>query len=96
MLVNWLVRVDQHPVLWLAPPHRHEQSTTFVTALHCSTGDPAGIEINNDSKVGEAIASPDVGYIRDPSYVRSRDVELVDGHPAIVCVARQVTHWFRV
>ena len=75
-----LIRVDQHLALRLAPPDRHEQRLQHdvrgLTALHCPTDNPAGIEIDDDREIGEALGGPDIGDVRDPCPVRSLDVEL--------------------
>lgn len=73
-----LIRVDQHLVLRFASPHGHKQSLQYdiggLAALHCPADDPAGIEVDDDRKVSEALAGSDVCDVRDPGLVRSRYV----------------------
>lgn len=72
--------MDQNLILGLASPYRHEQGLQHdvrgLAALHCPANHPAGIEIDDDCKVGEARAGPDIGDVHDPGLVRSLDVEL--------------------
>lgn len=62
--------MNQHLDPWLASPHRHKESLRHdilgLAALQCPTDDAMRIEINDDSKAGEALARPDVGDVRDP------------------------------
>ena len=75
-----LIRMNQHLVLRLSPPHRHEQSLQYhvrgLSALHRPADDPAGIEVDDNRKVSEALAGSDVSDVRDPGLVRSRYVKL--------------------
>ena len=74
-----LVRMDEHLVLRLAPPNCHEQGLQHdvcgLSALHRPADDPARIEVDDYRKVSEALAGSDVGDVRDPGLVRSRDVK---------------------
>jgi len=60
-----LIQVDQHLVLRLASPHRHEQGLQHdvrgLSALHRPAYDPARIEIDDDGKVSETLAGSDIG-----------------------------------
>lgn len=75
-----LIRLDQHLILRLAPPPSHEQGLQHdihgVTAPPGPTDHTTGVAINDDGKIGEALAGPDVGYVRNPHVVRKLDVEL--------------------
>jgi len=55
--------MDQNLILGLASPYRHEQGLQHdvrgLTALHCPANHPAGIEIDDDGKVGETLAGPE-------------------------------------
>ena len=90
-----LIRMNQHLVLRFTSPHRHEQSLQYdvrsLSALHSPADDPARIKVDDDRKVSEALAGSDVGDVRDPGLVRSRDVKLPvecvvdsDGRPAAI------------
>jgi hypothetical protein len=72
--------MNQHLVLRLSPSHRHEQSLQYdvrgLSALHRPADDPAGIEVDDNRKVSEALAGSDVGDVRDPGLVWSLYVEL--------------------
>jgi PAS domain-containing protein len=60
-----LIGMNQHFVLRLSIPHRHEQSLRYdvrgLAALHRPAEDPARIEVDDDRKVSEALAGSDVG-----------------------------------
>jgi len=75
-----LVRVDQHPVLWFAPPYRHVQRLQHhiggLPALHRPAHHAAGIEINHDSQVGEALQGANVGDVCHPGPVWRSNIEL--------------------
>lgn len=88
-----LILVDKYLILLLASPHRHEQrlqhDVGVLTALHCPADPPAGIGIEDDSEVGEALDGPVIGDVRDRCLVRTLDVKLPgdrivdnDGRPA--------------
>jgi hypothetical protein len=80
--------VDQHLVLRLSPPDRHEQRLQHkfrrLTALHGPTDDTTGIEIDHDGQIGEPFDGPDlgdVGYCSVGSCVRhwGKSVESPEG-----------------
>ncbi len=62
-----------------------------MAALRRPADNTTGIEINDDGEIGEALTGSDIGDLRDPGGVWSRDVELPverivygDGRPAAV------------
>jgi len=82
--------MDEHPVLRLPAPHRHQQclqnNVRRLAALHRPADDTTGVEVDHDRQIGEAFLGPDVGDVRHPDPVRCCHVELpiqrvVDGHP---------------
>lgn len=67
-----LIRVDQHPVLRLSPPHSHEQSLQHDVGGLAALYRPA----DDDGEIGEALTGPDISDVRDPRGVWNLDVEL--------------------
>jgi hypothetical protein len=72
--------MDQHPVLRLPTPHRHEQrlqdNVCRLTALHRPANDTTGVEIDHDGKTGKAFQRPDIDDVRHPDLVWFFHVEL--------------------
>ena len=72
--------MDEHLVLRLPAPHRHEQclqnNICRLTALHRPADDTARVKVDHDSQVGKAFVCPDVGDVRDPNPVRCLHIKL--------------------
>ena len=75
-----LIGMDQHSVLRLPAPHRHQQrlqdKVRGLSALHGPADHPAGVEIDNDGQIGEALQCPDICDVGHPDPVRRFNVEL--------------------
>ena len=65
-----LIRMDQHPLLRLAPPYRHVQRLQHriggLPPLHRPAHHTAEIEIDHDSQIGKALPGADVGDVGHP------------------------------
>lgn len=74
------VRADQHPVLWFPAPHFHEQclqhNICHLSALHRPANHAAGIQVDDNSQIAEALIGLYVGDICHPSRVRCVDINL--------------------
>jgi len=75
-----LVRVDQHPPLWLAPPDCHVQGLKDdlgrLPALHRPAHHAAGVEVKHDSQIGKTFHGADVGNVCNPGAISLFHVEL--------------------
>ena len=75
-----LIRVDQYPLLRLAPPFRHVQRLQHhiggLPARHRPAHHTAGIEIDHDSQVGKALQGANVGDVCHPGPVWRSHIEL--------------------
>lgn len=75
-----LIRVDQHPVLRLAPPYRHVQRMQHhiggLAALHRPTLHAAGVKVEHDRQIGKAFQSADVCDVCHPGAVGRGHVKL--------------------
>ena len=75
-----LVRVDQDPMLRLAPPYRHMQSLQDhiggLPALHRPAHHAAGVEIDHDGQIGKALQGANVGDVCHPGPILRSHIKL--------------------
>ncbi len=77
-ILGTLIRMDQHPVLWLSPPDGHQQglqnNLCILSLLQCPANHHAGIKVNYDGKIRKPFLCLDIGDVGHPNGI---DLELI-------------------
>ena len=72
--------MGEHLGIRFPAPYRHEQRSQnalgCLPTLHRPTDYATGVEIDDDSQIGEVFNGPDIGNVGDPDFVRHFHVEL--------------------
>tara|TARA_R110002051_G_scaffold144188_1_gene217112 strand:+ start:793 stop:1428 length:636 start_codon:yes stop_codon:yes gene_type:complete len=79
-ILGALIRMDQHPVLWLSPPDGHQQclqnNLCILSLLQCPANHHAGIKVNDDGKIRKSFLCLDIGDVSHPSGIWSGGIKL--------------------